>query len=63
MTCTINCWLKKQINLRRSLVIGDKLSNIGARQSEGYSSFLVGPEQSLLNIARAALAEADMLDE
>ena len=29
----------------------------------GYSSFLVGPKQNLLYVARTALAEANMVDK
>ena len=52
---------KWQIDLRRSLVIGDKLSDIEAGQAAGCASFLVGPDQSLLDVARTALAATNML--
>ena len=54
---------KWQIDLRQSLVIGDKPSDIEAGQAAGCSSFLVGPDQSLLDVAKTALAETNMLDE
>ena len=54
---------KWKIDLRRSLVIGDKPSDIQAGNSAGCFSFLVGPEQSLLDVARTALAEANILDK
>ena len=33
------------------------------KRTTGCSSFLVGPEQSLLDVARTALAEANMVDK
>ena len=33
------------------------------KRATGCSSFLVGPKQNLLNVARTALAEANMVDK
>ena len=33
------------------------------KRATGYSSFLVGPRQNLLDVARTALAEANMVDK
>ena len=52
---------KWQIDLRQSLLIGDKPSDIKAGQSAGCSSFLVSPNQSLLDVAKTALSETNML--
>jgi len=54
---------KWQIDLRRSLVIGDRPSDIKAGQAAGCASFIVGPDQNLLDVAKTALAEANMLDK
>ena len=54
---------KWQIDLRRSLVIGDRPSDIEAGQAAGCASFIVGPDQNLLDVAKTALAEANMLDK
>ena len=52
---------KWQIDLPRSFVIGDKQSDIGAGRAAGCASFLVGPDQSLLDVARTAMAEAHLI--
>ena len=54
---------KWQIDLRRSLVIGDKPSDIKAGQAAGCKSFLVRSDQSLLDVARTALAEINILEK
>ena len=42
----------------------DKLDDFDWRRgATGCSSFLVGPKQNLLDVARTALAEANMVDE
>ena len=41
-----------------------KLDNFDWRKrATGCSSFIVGPKQNLLNVARTALAEANMVDK
>ena len=52
---------KWQIDLPRSVVIGDKPSDIGAGQAVGCASFLVGPDQSLLDVAKTALTETNFI--
>ena len=42
----------------------DKFHNFDWRKrATGCSSFLVGPRQNLLDVARTALAEANMVDK
>ena len=42
----------------------DKLHDFDWRKrATGYSSFLVGPIQNLLNVVRTALAEANIVDK
>ena len=41
-----------------------KLDNFDwCKRATGFSSFLVGPKQKLLNVARTALTEANMVDK
>lgn len=54
---------KWKINLNQSIVIGDKPSDIEAGQAAGCASFLVSPDQSLLDVTRTALAKGNMLGE
>ena len=54
---------KWQIDLGRSLVIGDKLSDIEAGQAAGCASFLINPDQSLLEVSKTALAKTNIFDK
>ncbi|MEC7207562.1 MAG: HAD-IIIA family hydrolase [Pseudomonadota bacterium] len=49
---------KWQLDLDRSFVIGDRLTDLQAGQAAGCTSYLVGQNQSLLEVAEQALAEA-----
>ena len=47
---------KWQLDLRRSVMIGDKPSDVEAGQAAGCASYLVGREQSLLEVAEQAVS-------
>ena len=48
---------KWQLDLRRSVMIGDKLSDVEAGQAAGCASYLVSQNQSLLEVAEQALSD------
>ena len=53
---------KWQLDLSCSVMIGDKASDVEAGQAAGCRSYLVGKDQSLLDVAKLALSERDSLD-